>query len=126
MFYPVFLMNVLCFALFASAFNLLVGYAGLLSFGHAAFFGGAGYVTAYAIKTLGFPVELGLLAGVLSSLMMGVVFGLVAIRRQGVAFSMVTLALSQMVYFYAVQAPWMGGEDGIQSIPRGYLFGCSI
>jgi branched-chain amino acid transport system permease protein len=122
-FYPVFLMNVLCFALFASAFNLLVGYAGLLSFGHAAFFGGAGYVTAYAMKTLGFPVELGLLAGVLSALILGVVFGLVAIRRQGVAFAMVTLALSQMVYFYAVQAPWMGGEDGIQSIPRGHLFG---
>lgn len=121
--YPVFLMNVLCFALFASAFNLLVGYAGLLSFGHAAFFGGAGYVTAYAMKTFGLPVELGLLAGLLSALILGVVFGLVAIRRQGVAFAMVTLALSQMVYFYAVQAPWMGGEDGIQSIPRGYLFG---
>ena len=80
-------------------------------------------MTAYAIKTLGVPVELGLLAGVMSALILGVVFGLVAIRRQGVAFAMVTLALSQMVYFYAVQAPWMGGEDGIQSIPRGYLFG---
>jgi branched-chain amino acid transport system permease protein len=122
-FYPPFLMKVLCFALFASAFNLLVGYVGLLSFGHAAFFGMAAYVTAYSAKAWSFPPELAILAGTATSLILGTLFGWVAIRRQGVYFAMVTLALSQMVFFFVVQAPFTGSEDGIQGVPRGYLFG---
>lgn len=121
--YPVFLMNALCFTLFASAFNLLMGYAGLLSFGHAAFFGIAAYATAYSMKTLGVPVEVGILAGTACATLMGAVFGALAIRRKGIAFAMVTLALAQMVYFYALQNPLFGGEDGIQSVPRGKLLG---
>jgi len=121
--YPVFLMKALCFALFACAFNLLIGYGGLLSFGHAAFFGAASYMGAYAMKSWGFPPELALLLGTATGALLGLLFGWLAIRRVGIYFSMVTLALSQIVYFYALQAPWTGGEDGIQGVPRGILFG---
>lgn len=120
---PVFLMKVLCFALFACAFNLLLGYGGLLSFGHAAFFGGASYISAHAAKVWGWPPELAILSGALSAMILGVVFGWLAIRRQGIYFAMVTLAFAQMVYFVALQAPFTGGEDGIQAVPRGTLFG---
>lgn len=122
-FYPVFLMKALCFALFACSFNLILGYGGLLSFGHTAFFGGSAYVTAYAIKAWGFPPELGILAGAATGAVLGAIFGMVAIRRQGIYLAMVTLALAQMLYFIAVQSPFTGGEDGIQSVPRGKLFG---
>lgn len=121
--YPVFLMKLLCFALFACAFNLLIGFTGLLSFGHAAFFGGAGYVAGYALKELHWPFELGLLAGVLGAALIGLVMGSLAIRRQGIYFSMITLALAQLVYFGALRAPFTGGEDGLQSVPRGTLLG---
>ncbi|MGK9167903.1 branched-chain amino acid ABC transporter permease [Inquilinus limosus] len=121
--YPVFLMKLLCFALFACAFNLLIGYVGLLSFGHAAFFGGAAYVSAHAAKIWGWPPELAILAGTAAAAAMGLVMGFLAIRRQGIYFAMITLALSQMVFFVALQAPFTGGEDGIQSVPRGVLFG---
>lgn len=121
--YPIFLMKLLCFALFACAFNLLLGYTGLLSFGHAAFFGGAAYVTAHTVKEWHFTPELGILAGVLASACLGLVIGLFAIRRKGIYFAMITLALSQMVYFFCLQAQFTKGEDGIQSVPRGYLFG---
>ncbi len=121
--YPVFLMQALCFALFACAFNLLIGYVGLLSFGHAAFFGGAAYITAYSVKRWGFPPELGVLAGVAAATLLGAVFGWLAIRRSGIYFAMVTLALAQMVFFVALQAPFTGGEDGIQAVPRGRLLG---
>ncbi|WP_029009068.1 branched-chain amino acid ABC transporter permease [Azospirillum halopraeferens] len=121
--YPVFVMKVLCFALFACAFNLLLGFAGLLSFGHAAFFGGAAYVSAHAAKVWGFPPELAILAGTASAAMTGLLFGWLAIRRQGIYFAMITLALSQMVFFLALQLPFTGGEDGIQAVPRGVLFG---
>ncbi|WP_341915376.1 branched-chain amino acid ABC transporter permease [Ferrovibrio terrae] len=121
--YPVFLMKVLCFALFACAFNLLIGYVGLLSFGHAMFFGFAAYVSGYSVKAWGFSPELGILAGTACAAVLGLVTGLLAIRRQGIYFAMVTLALSQMVFFYCVQANFTGGEDGIQAIPRRALFG---
>lgn len=121
--YPVFLMKLLCFALFACAFNLLIGYVGLLSFGHAAFFGGAAYVTAHAAKIWGWPPELAILAGTAAAAAMGLVMGFLAIRRQGIYFAMITLALSQMVFFVALQAPFTGGEDGIQSVPQGRMFG---
>jgi branched-chain amino acid transport system permease protein len=121
--YPIFLMNVLCFALFACAFNLLIGYVGLLSFGHAAFLGTAGYITGHAAKVWGLPPELAILAGTGAAAALGFVFGLLAIRRQGIYFAMVTLALAQMVYFFYLQAPFTGGEDGIQAIPRGEMFG---
>jgi branched-chain amino acid transport system permease protein len=121
--YPIFLMKALCFALFACAFNLLLGYVGLLSFGHAAFLGGAGYVAGHAAKAWGLPPELTLLVGTGAAALIGLVFGLLAIRRQGIYFAMVTLALAQMIYFFALQAPFTGGEDGIQAIPRGTLFG---
>ncbi|HYG85209.1 MAG TPA: branched-chain amino acid ABC transporter permease [Azospirillum sp.] len=121
--YPVFLMKVLCFALFACAFNLLIGFAGLLSFGHAAFFGGAAYITAHAAKVWGWPPELAILAGTGFAAALGLLFGWVAIRRQGIYFAMITLALSQMIYFLALQLKFTGGEDGIQAVPRGYLFG---
>ena len=121
--YPVFLMKLLCFGLFACAFNLLIGYAGLLSFGHAAFFGGAGYVTGYALATLGLPFEAGIGLGVLAAALLGLVIGALAIRRQGIYFAMITLALAQMVYFAALRAPFTHGEDGLQGIPRGRLFG---
>jgi branched-chain amino acid transport system permease protein len=121
--YPVFLMKVLCFALFACAFNLLIGYVGLLSFGHAMFFGFAAYVSAHAVKVWGWTPELGILGGAATAAVLGLVAGLIAIRRQGIYFAMVTLALSQMIYFFCLQAPFTGGEDGIQSVPRRALFG---
>src|SRR5689334_16702014 len=121
--YPVFLMEALCFALFACAFNLLIGYVGLLSFGHAAFFGSASYITAHTVKVLGFPPELGLIAGIAAAALLGTVFGWLAIRRHGIYFAMITLALAQMIYFVALQARFTGGEDGIQAVPRGRLFG---
>jgi branched-chain amino acid transport system permease protein len=121
--YPVFLMKLLCFGLFACAFNLLIGYTGLLSFGHAAFFGGAGYVTGYALTVLGLPFEIALVLGVLASAALGLVMGLLAIRRQGIYFAMITLALAQMVYFAALRAPFTHGEDGLQGVPRGKLLG---
>ncbi|MGB8183149.1 MAG: branched-chain amino acid ABC transporter permease [Stellaceae bacterium] len=123
LFYPIFLMKALCFALFAAAFNLLIGFAGLLSFGHAAFFGSASYVAAYAAKSWGFSPLLAILAGTIVAGIMGVAFGWLAIRRKGIYFAMVTLALSQMVYFYALESKYTGGEDGIQAVPRGDLFG---
>jgi branched-chain amino acid transport system permease protein len=121
--YPVFLMKALCFALFACAFNLLIGYVGLLSFGHALFFGWASYVSAHAAKVWGFPPELAILAGTATGAGLGVIVGALAIRRQGIYFAMITLALAQMMFFFAVQAPFTGGEDGIQAVPRGKLFG---
>ena len=121
--YPVFLMKVLCFALFACAFNLLIGYVGLMSFGHAAFFGMGSYVTAWVAKNWGFTPEIAILAGGVTGALLGVVFGWLAIRRQGIYFAMITLALAQMNYFFCVQAPFTGGEDGIQQVPRGMLFG---
>jgi branched-chain amino acid transport system permease protein len=122
-FYPVFLMKALCFALFACSFNLVLGYGGLLSFGHTAFFGGAAYITAHAVKVWGFSPELGIIGGVVSGGLLGAIFGAIAIRRQGIYLAMITMALAQMLYFIAVQAPFTGGEDGIQSVPRGTLFG---
>lgn len=121
--YSVFLMKALCFALFAAAFNLLLGYVGLLSFGHAAYFGFGAYVCGHVAKVWGFTPELALLAGTAVGTFMGLVFGWLAIRRQGIYFAMITLALAQMVYFFCIQAPFTHGEDGIQAIPRGYLFG---
>jgi branched-chain amino acid transport system permease protein len=121
--YPIFLMKMLCFALFACAFNLLLGYTGLLSFGHAALFGGAAYFTAHAVKVWGWPPEAGILLGVFGAAVMGLVMGFFAIRRHGIYFAMITLALAQMFYFFCLQAPFTGGEDGIQGIPRGLLFG---
>jgi len=121
--YPIFLMKVLCFALFACAFNLLIGYVGLLSFGHAMFFGLSAYVTAHAMKVMGWPAELALLAGTAISAALALIVGALAIRRQGIYFAMVTLALSQMVAFYCLQAPFTHGEDGIQGVPRGFMFG---
>lgn len=121
--YPVFLMKGLCFALFASAFNLLLGYVGLLSFGHAVFFGWSAYVTAHAAKVWGLTPELAILCGVALAAVMGAVVGGLAIRRQGIYFAMITLALAQLMFFLAVQAPFTHGEDGIQGVPRGYLFG---
>jgi branched-chain amino acid transport system permease protein len=121
--YPVFVMKLLCFALFASAFNLLLGYAGLLSFGHAAFLGGSAYVAGHVIKVWGLTPELGLVAGTLTGALLGWLFGLLAIRRQGIYFAMITLALAQLVFFVALQAKFTGGEDGLQGVPRGKLFG---
>jgi len=121
--YPVLLMKALCFALFACAFNLLIGYVGLLSFGHALFFGWSAYVCAYAAKAWGFPPELAILTGTATAAFLGLVTGSLAIRRQGIYFAMITLALAQMMFFFALQAPFTGGEDGIQAVPRGRLFG---
>jgi branched-chain amino acid transport system permease protein len=122
-FYPVFLMKALCFGLFACAFNLLIGFGGLLSFGHAMFLGSAGYICAHAAKEWGWPPEAAILAGTATAAALGLVAGLVAIRRQGIYFAMITLALAQMVFFFALQAPFTHGEDGIQGVPRGRLFG---
>jgi branched-chain amino acid transport system permease protein len=116
-------MKALCFALFACAFNLLIGFVGLLSFGHAAFFGAAAYVSAHVAKVWGLPPELAVLLGTLTGAGLGLVFGGLAIRRQGIYFAMITLALSQMISFLALQLPFTGGEDGIQAVPRGMLFG---
>ena len=121
--YPDLLMKLLCFALFACAFNLLIGFVGLLSFGHAMFFGSAAYGAGHAMRVWGFPPELGLLFGVAVAAVLGLVVGALAIRRQGIYFAMITMALAQMVYFIALQAPFTGGEDGLQGIPRGTLFG---
>ena len=122
-FYSVFLMKVLCFALFACAFNLLLGYTGILSFGHAAFFGGAAYFTAHAVKEWGLPTELGILVGVAGATFLGLIIGFFAIRRQGIYSTMITLALAQMFAFFCLQASFTHGEDGIQGVPRGHLFG---
>jgi branched-chain amino acid transport system permease protein len=121
--YPIFMMKLMCFALFASAFNLLLGFTGLLSFGHAAFLGGAAYVTGHAIKVWGLTPEVGLLLGTGGGALLGLLFGWLAIRRQGIYFSMITLALAQMLFFVCLQAPFTGGEDGLQGVPRGKLFG---
>ncbi len=121
--YPVFLMKALCFALFAAAFNLLLGYVGLLSFGHAAYFGFGAYMCGHAAKVWGLTPELAMLAGTAVGTFMGLIFGWLAIRRQGIYFAMITLAMAQMMYFFCVQAPFTHGEDGIQAIPRGFLFG---
>ncbi|MGO1765704.1 branched-chain amino acid ABC transporter permease [Advenella sp. S44] len=121
--YPIFVMKILCYALFACAFNLLLGYVGLLSFGHAAFFGGAAYATGHAIKVWGISPELGILFGVVIAALLGLIVGWLAIRRSGIYFTMITLAMSQMVFFYFLQAPFTGGEDGLQGVPRGKLFG---
>ena len=121
--YPVFMMKLLCFALFACAFNLLIGYTGLLSFGHAAFLGGAGYTAGYVLRDLGWSPEWGILCGTLFAALMAWLMGSLAIRRQGIYFTMITLALSQMLYFFFLQAPFTGGEDGLQGIHRGALFG---
>jgi len=121
--YPVFLMKALCFALFACAFNLLLGFGGLLSFGHAMFLGTAGYVCAYAAKAWGFPPEFAILLGTAAAAALGAIVGALAIRRQGIYFAMITLAIAQMMYFFYLQTPFTHGEDGIQSVPRGRLFG---
>ncbi|MDP2817813.1 MAG: branched-chain amino acid ABC transporter permease [Polaromonas sp.] len=121
--YPIFLMKVLCFALFACAFNLLIGFGGLLSFGHAMFLGTAGYASAHAAKVWGLTPELAILFGTATAVLLGFFAGLLAIRRQGIYFAMITLALAQMLYFFYLQAPFTGGEDGIQAVPRGKLFG---
>ncbi|HQR56421.1 MAG TPA: branched-chain amino acid ABC transporter permease [Burkholderiaceae bacterium] len=121
--YPVFVMKVMCYALFACAFNLLIGFTGLLSFGHAAFLGGAAYAAGHALKVWGLPTELGLAVGVLAGAALGLIMGILAIRRSGIYFSMITLALAQMLYFFFLQAPFTGGEDGLQSVPRGTLLG---
>jgi len=124
--YPILVMKVLCFALFACAFNLLLGYTGLLSFGHAVFLGSAAYVTGHALKVWELPTLLGLLAGTGAATLLGWVIGSLAIRRQGIYFAMVTLALAQMVFFFFLQAPFTGGEDGLQGVPRGSLFGLDL
>lgn len=121
--YPVFAMKLFCFALFACAFNLLLGYTGLLSFGHAAFFGGAAYITGHVVKVWDLPPLLGILTGTLFALILGAVFGKLAIRRHGIYFAMITLALAQIIFFFSNQLPFTGGENGLQGIPRGYLFG---
>jgi len=121
--YPVFLMKALCFAIFACAFNLVFGFGGLLSFGHGAFLGGSAYVTGYVVKMWGFTPELGLLAGMAAAAALGFVFAVLATRRQGIYFAMITFGLAQMVYFAALQLPFTGGEDGLQSVPRRHLFG---
>jgi branched-chain amino acid transport system permease protein len=121
--YPVFAMNVLCLALFASAFNLLLGYTGLLSFGHAAFLGASAYATGWALRSWGLPPEVAVLVGTALAAALGLVFGALAIRRSGIYFAMITLGFAQLVYFLVVQMPWTGGEDGLQGIPRGRALG---
>ena len=121
--YPVFMMKALCFAIFACAFNLLLGFTGLLSFGHAAFFGAAAYATGWLVRSAQLPPELGVLAGTGFAAALGLAVGLIAIRRQGIYFAMITLAMAQMIYFVWLQAPFTGGEDGLQGVPRGKLFG---
>jgi len=121
--YPIFMMKALCYAIFACAFNLLLGYTGLLSFGHAAYLGLAAYTTGWLVRSAGWSPELGVLAGTLMAALCGLVIGLIAIRRQGIYFAMVTLAMAQMVYFVFLQAPFTGGEDGLQGVPRGKLLG---
>ncbi|WP_295640640.1 branched-chain amino acid ABC transporter permease [uncultured Methylibium sp.] len=124
--YPIFVMKVMCYALFACAFNLLIGFTGLLSFGHAAFLGMAAYTAGHALKVWGFPAPLGLLFGTAMAALTGLAFGWLAIRRSGIYFSMITLALAQMLFFYFLQAPFTGGEDGLQSVPRGNFLGLDL
>ncbi|HUH59234.1 MAG TPA: branched-chain amino acid ABC transporter permease, partial [Candidimonas sp.] len=124
--YPIFVMKVMCYALFACAFNLLLGYTGLLSFGHAAFLGGAAYATGHSLAVWGFPTIVGLLFGTGVAAILGLIMGALAIRRSGIYFTMITLAMSQMVFFYFLQAPFTHGEDGLQGIPRGNLFGLDL
>ena len=124
--YPIFVMKVLCYALFACAFNLLIGFTGLLSFGHAAFLGAAAYGAGHALKVWGFPAPLGLLFGAAVAALAGLAFGWLAIRRSGIYFSMITLALAQMLFFFFLQAPFTGGEDGLQSVPRGRFLGLDL
>lgn len=124
--YPIFVMKVMCFALFACAFNLLIGYTGLLSFGHAAFLGAAAYGAGHALTVWGLPTPVGLLFGTAAAALVGLLFGLLAIRRSGIYFSMITLALAQMLFFFFLQAPFTGGEDGLQSVPRGSFFGLDL
>jgi branched-chain amino acid transport system permease protein len=124
--YPIFMMKALCFAIFACAFNLLLGYTGLLSFGHAAFLGAAAYATGWLVKSAGWSPELGIIGGTLFAAAIGLLVGLIAIRRQGIYFAMITLAMAQMVYFVWLQAPFTGGEDGLQGVPRGKLFGNDV
>ncbi len=121
--YPIFMIKALCFAIFACAFNLLLGYTGLLSFGHAAYLGAASYITGWLVRSAGWSPELGIVAGMLTGTVLGTLVGLIAIRRQGIYFAMITLAMAQMVYFLWLQAPFTGGEDGLQGVPRGTLFG---
>ena len=121
--YPVFMMKAMCYAIFACAFNLLLGYTGLLSFGHAAYLGAAAYATGWLIRSAGWSTEMGVLAGMGIGALLGLVVGLIAIRRQGIYFAMITLAMAQMIYFVCLQAPFTGGEDGLQGVPRGALFG---
>ena len=121
--YPIFMMKALCYAIFACAFNLLLGYTGLLSFGHAAYLGAAAYATGWLVRSGGLSPELGVLAGTVVAGLCGLVVGAIAIRRQGIYFAMVTLAMAQMIYFVFLQAPFTGGEDGLQGVPRGKLFG---
>jgi len=121
--YPVFMMKALCFAIFACAFNLLLGYTGLLSFGHAAYLGAASYITGWLVRSAGWTPELGILGGMATGAVLGAVVGAIAIRRQGIYFAMITLAMAQMIYFVWLQAPFTGGEDGLQGVPRGKLFG---
>jgi len=121
--YPVFLMKVLCFALFACAFNLLLGFVGLLSFGHAAFLGTGGYVTGYLMMNTGVTPEIGILCGTIAAGLLGALYGKLAVKREGIYFAMVTLALAQLAFFFYLQAPFTGGEDGMQGVPRGHLFG---
>ncbi len=121
--YPIFMMKALCFAIFACAFNLLLGYTGLLSFGHAAFLGSAAYGTGWLVRSAGWSPELGIVAGMAIAAGLGLVIGLIAIRRQGIYFAMITLAMAQMIFFVCLQAPFTGGEDGLQGVPRGKLFG---
>jgi branched-chain amino acid transport system permease protein len=121
--YPVFLMKALCYVIFACAFNLLLGYTGLLSFGHAAYLGSAAYITGWLVRSAGWSPELGVLAGVLVGAVLGLGVGLIGIRRQGIYFAMITLAMAQMIYFVCLQVPFTGGEDGLQGVPRGVLFG---
>lgn len=124
--YPIFAMKVLCLGLFASAFGLLIGYTGLLSFGHAAFFGIAAYTTGILMKNFAFSPLLGIACGVAAAAFLGLIFGALAIRRQGIYFAMITLALAQMIYFAVLQTPASGGEDGLQGIPRGDFFGIDL
>ena len=121
--YPVFMMKAMCYAIFACAFNLLLGFTGLLSFGHAAYLGAAAYATGWLIRSAGWSTEMGLLAGLVTGAVLGLAVGLIAIRRQGIYFAMITLAMAQMIYFVCLQAPFTGGEDGLQGVPRGMLFG---
>ena len=121
--YPVFMMKAMCYAIFACAFNLLLGFTGLLSFGHAAYLGAAAYATGWLIRSAGWSTEMGLLAGLVTGAVLGLAVGMIAIRRQGIYFAMITLAMAQMIYFVCLQAPFTGGEDGLQGVPRGMLFG---